>query len=284
MTIKNNVTVLLTTCDRYNTTLPLCLLSLLNQTRRPNRIVIVDDSLNNKFYESYQIKQLLILAKYKNIIIDYYLGERKGQVPALQRGFEKIKEGWILKVDDDNVLEPNVIEIFEKNISPEVGAMGGIIVINENAYSRSIENINASSKIKDIYTHFNIQMIYNQDNEPKEVEHLYSNYFFRKEALSSYELNLQPSSYREDTITTHTIYQNNYKLIVYPEAKTYHLITDNGNKKWGSKHEAKNERFFLQKLNDWKVIPNSLKVIEDKDRIYTVFNKTNYLILDKKYE
>lgn len=284
MKIKSNITVLLTTCDRYETTLPLCLLSILNQTRKPDKIVIIDDSIKNKFYENYQIKQLLILAKYKNITIDYYFGEKKGMIPALEHGFKKIKDGWVFKIDDDSLLEPNVIEIFESNICKEIGAMSGIVVTDQNAYNRDDKTSNVSSKIKDIYTHFNIQMVYNQDDSPKEVEHLYSNYFFRKESLDSFPIELQPSGHREDTVVTHSIYRKKYKLFVYPDAKMYHLRTDNGNKKWGIKNESKNERIFIQKLKDWNVIPDQMPVVEDKDKICTVFNGSNYLILDKKYE
>lgn len=282
--MKNNITVLLTTCDRYDTTLPLCLLSIINQTRKPDRIVIVDDSIQNKFYESYQIKQLLIIAKYKNLTIDYYHGERKGAVPALQKGFEKIKDGWILKTDDDNVLEPNVLEIYESHISDEIGGMGGIVLMDDKVYTRSESNAPVSSKIEDLYTHFNIQMVYNQSDEPKEVDHLYSNYFFRKEAIDSFPLEIQPSSYREETILTYSIKRKNYKLFVYPQSKTYHLRTSNGNKKWGNSNDAKNERTLISKLKEWDVIPNKISIFEDNERIYTKRNNTNYLILDKRNE
>ena len=282
--MKDNITVLLTTCDRYNTTFPLCLLSILNQTRKPNRIVIVDDSLNNKFHENDQIKQLLTLAKYKSVVVDYYFGESKGQVFALQKGFEKIKEGWIFKTDDDNILEPNVLEIFEKNISDEIGAMSGVIVMDKDAFYRKETDVIFSSKIEDIYSHFNTQMIFHQSNEPKEAEHLYSNYFFKKEYLSSYPLELQPSSYREDTIVTYTIYNKNYKLYIYPEVKIYHFGTNNGNKKWGIKQNLKNERIFLQKLKEWGVVPNKFKIIEDKTRICALKDGISYLVFDKKYE
>lgn len=282
--MKNNITVLLTTCDRYETTLPLCLLSILNQTRKPDRIVIVDDSLNNKFYESYQIKELLVIAKYKNILIDYYIGEKRGQVPALQRGFEKIKDGWILKTDDDNILECDVIQIFEKNINDEIGAMGGLIVMDKNAFYRKQSDCRSSLKIKDIYSAFNTQLVFNQDRNPKEAEHLHSNYFFKKEALDSYDLTLQPSSYREDTITTYTIYKNNYKLMVFPDVVTYHLQTNNGNKKWGSKNDLKNERLFLDKLKSWKIIPDFLKIIEDKISVCALVDNIYYLVFYKADE
>jgi len=282
--MKNNITVLLTTCDRYDTTLPLCLLSIINQTRKPNRIIIVDDSTHNKFYESYQIKQLLIIAKYKNLTIDYYHGERKGAVPALQKGFEKIKDGWILKVDDDNILEPNILEIYESHISDEIGAMGGIVLMDEKVYTRNDKTSLASSKIEDLYTHFNIQMVYNQSDEPKEVDHLYSNYFFRKEAVDCFPLEIQPSSYREETLLTHSIKRKNYKLFVYPKSITYHLKTPNGNKKWGNIHDAKNERTLISKLKEWDIIPNKIPIFEDSERIYTKRNNTNYLILDKRNE
>ena len=49
--MKNKVTILIPTYNRYETTLPLSLMSAINQSQKPDRIVLVDDSPIKRFYE-----------------------------------------------------------------------------------------------------------------------------------------------------------------------------------------------------------------------------------------
>ena len=128
MTKKTKVTVLLATCDRYETTLPLCLMSIFNQSYAPDRVVLVDDSKQKKFYEYPMLKNILVLFKERNIAFDYFYGQCKGAVPALQAGLDEIEDGWVFKTDDDNILSCDTLETFVKNIAPNIGAMSGIIV------------------------------------------------------------------------------------------------------------------------------------------------------------
>jgi glycosyltransferase involved in cell wall biosynthesis len=284
--MKNKITVLLTTCDRYDSTLPLCLMSIVNQTRLPDRIVLVDDSRdtsNNPFYSNNTIKYLLVLMKNKNISIDYFYGEKKGQVPALQLGLNKIDDGWVFKTDDDNVLDPNVLERFESEIKNDIGAIS-CLILDESSITRSDNDVWMSSKIEDVYSCFNVQMVGIQNNEPKFVEHIYSNYFFSRDLADNYPIELQPYSLREDTIFTHNIFRKGFKLLILPDVKIYHLGGDNnsGNRQWGNKYWEKNELFFLQKLKDWSVIPNKMKIYETENLIYTEKNNKPFEILKKK--
>ena len=168
--MKNKITILLTTCDRYETTLPLCLMSIFNQSLTPNRIVLVDDSKIKKFYEYPLLKNILTLFKEKNIEFNYFYGSCKGQVPALQIVLDNINNGWILKTDDDNILSYNVLELFELLINPNVGAMSGIIIDkNLNNYTNKMPNIenNYYNRIENIYSDINIQMVLNQSHDIK---------------------------------------------------------------------------------------------------------------------
>lgn len=282
MSKKVNITVFVTTCDRYHSTFPLCLLSIINQTRLPNRIVIVDDSMKKQFYQNEMIKQLITLCIWKNIPIDYFHGESKGQVPALRLGMEEIHEGWVLKMDDDNILEPNVLEKLEGYISNDVGCMSGII-LDKHAINRNETDVNMSSKLEDIYSHFNIQMVGVQDDNPKSVEHIYSNYFFRRDLAGEWPIEYQPSSHREDTIFTHQIFRKGYQLMVYPDIRIYHLNNGEktGNRQYGKEFTDNNEKVFLRKLEEWGIIPDKLQIFEDNFRFYTTKNKTNYVIIEK---
>jgi len=282
------ITVLVTTCDRYETTLPLCLLSIINQTKLPQRIILVDDSKIKKFY-SYQIlKHIITICKFKNIVFDYYHGESKGMVPAIKLGLEKINDGWVYKIDDDNVLEPNVFEFLCEDITDKVGAIGGIF-IDKNSIEE-YERTEFYNRMEDIFFNLNIQMIANQSCKIKQVEHLYSNYFFRKGIEELHPENLNPSGHREDTIFTYSIFKKGYQIIVNPKAKIYHLDIENedGNRIYRGEQENKNELIFLNKLKEWQIIPNKFRifikngfiVLEKSNKMYSTHIKVdnNYLL------
>lgn len=277
---KSTITVLLATCDRYETTLPLCLLSILNQTRKPNKVILIDDNKEKKFHQIEILKQILVLFKLKKIQFEYFHGESRGLVPALKIGLDEIKDGWILKTDDDNVLSEDALEIFEKNISDDIGAMSGIIIDGESLDRYGDDLSRPYNKIENVYSEFNIQMVGNQSDDIKFVEHLYSNYFFRAQIAESHPNNLFPSSHREETIFTHQIFRKGYHLIVIPQVKIYHLNknTKDGNRKYGV---YKNEMIFIDKLKEWGIVPNKIDIKETSDILYHEKNGQKFLVLNK---
>lgn len=284
MSNKKTITVLLTTFGRYETTLPICLLSLANQSKIPDRIILVDDNKEKKFYNYKHLKNIIKFFQLKGIQFDYYYGESKGATHALQVGLEKISNGWVLKIDDDNSLEFNVIELFEKNISEQTGAIGGLIIdknirqnIENNLFPKSIGGY--YNKIENIFSEFNIQNIHNQSNEIKKVEHLYSNYFFRRDLIDTYPLEISPSCHREDTIITHSIFRKGFDLLVVPEAKTFHLNSDknSGDKKW-EQNKNENEIKFIEYLKNWEIIPKKLQIIEKNNMFFAKKEKDIFLI------
>lgn len=283
--MKNEITVLLTTFERYESTLPICLLSIANQSRRPNRIVLVDDNRQKKIYDFPVLKNIISFFKLKGIDFDYYHGPSKGATHALQVGIEKIKSGWVLKLDDDNSLEYNVIELFENNISENVGAIGGIIIdkkirqeIEENLFPKCINGY--YNKVENIFSEFNIQLIEKQSDEIKKVEHLYSNYFFRRDLVDSYPLELVPSCHREDTIITHSIFRKGFELLMIPQAKTYHLNShkNSGDGKW---HDSinKNEKMFIKQMEKWEYIPNKIEILEKNGQFFAKKNDDLFFVI-----
>lgn len=284
--MTDEITVLVTTCDRYQTLLPLCLLSIVNQTYKPNRIVLVDDNLNKEFYDHEILRNVLTVMKYRNIEFQYLYGESKGCSYALQRGLDVIDSGWILKVDDDNILEPNVIELYVQNISEEIGAMGGLILDNKS-FLRKQEFQSIYNQIGDLYSKINIQMVATQTPDIKEVEHIYSNYFFRKDVAPDQCLKLTPSCHREDTIFTHEIFRKGYRLIVIPQSKTYHMNYDDtvGDNKHGKANMNNNEFVFIEKLKEWDIVPKKIEIIEEKNRYVTpvveLGGRQTYIVMEK---
>jgi len=289
MTIKSKITVLLTTCDRYDTTLPLCLMSIFNQSHPPDRVVLIDDSKQKKFYDYQILKNMLILFREKNIEFDYYHGACKGAVPALQIGLDKIEDGWVFKIDDDNILSCDTLELFNNNIQDNIGAMSGII-IDKYLYSFYERNPDKASKeengyynrIENIYSEINIQMMHEQSDEIKKVEHIYSNYFFKRDLADDYPLELSPSARREDTVFTHTIFRKGYDLIIIPQIKIYHLSDGlrSGDSKWLSTDRKKNELFFIEKLKEWGVVPDKIRIFDDGVKRYVTKNGINYSVLN----
>jgi glycosyltransferase involved in cell wall biosynthesis len=285
---KNKVTILLTTCDRYETTLPLCLMSIFSQTYSPYRVVLIDDSKQKKFYDFQILKNILVLFKEKNIEFDYFYGQCKGAVPALQIGLENIEDGWVFKTDDDNILSSNTLEILVKNIKPNIGAMSGIIIdkylysfYKDNPDKRPKEENGYYSKIENIYSEFNIQMVHEQSKDIKKVEHLYSNYFFNRIVADDYPLEMSPSSHREETVFTYNIFRKGYDLIVIPQVKIYHLYFDHksGNRQWTNSDRRKNELFLVKKLKEWNIIPDKMEIFDDGEKIFITKKGVDYLIV-----
>jgi len=279
--MKLPISVNLTTKGRYMTTLPLCLMSILNQTMLPSSIMIVDDNEQKDFYNYQIFKNIITLCKLKNINFQYYHGQSKGQVLAQQLLFQKTKEEWIFKIDDDNILETNVLELLSKNIDTNVGALSGLILSKKDFKSnRKIEYTSEIyNKVCDIYRYFNIQMCRNQDNSLKRVEHIYSNYLFRKELIDRYPLEFAPAGHREDTVTTHSIHRKGYKLFINPNAIIWHLNdTEGGNRNYDYNYNIKNEKLFLGKLNDWGI---HLNIKEDEKRVYEIRDGKDWLIYEK---
>lgn len=275
----NNITVLLSTYNRYESTLPLCLLSLVSQSRKPDRVILVDDNKEKRFYDYPTLKSIISLFKLVGISFDYYHGKSIGATNALQIGLEKIESGWVLKIDDDNFLEYNVIELFENNISDQVGAIGGMIIdkkirqnVKNDLFPSCVEGV--YNKIENIFSEFNIQLMKNQSNTIKKVEHLYSNYFFRRNLVDSYPLELKPSCHREDTIMTHTIFRKGYDLLMIPYAKTYHLNSheSSGDGKWDDLINE-NEKIFIEKMKMWGIIPDKIEIIEKNGDFFVKKNK-----------
>jgi len=279
-----DITVIISTRGRYHTTLPLCLMSILNQSYSPIEVILVDDNDVKEFYNIPINKEILKLFKLKNIDFSYFHGESKGQVYAQKIGIDNSKTDWIFRTDDDNILESNVLEILSGNINEKVGALSGIIISNIYNKLRKIEiHGDIYNKIEDIYSSFNIQMCGNQDNKIKKVEHLYSNYLFKKDIIKSdITLDFSPAGHREDTVFTHEIYRKGYDLVVNPKCIIYHLNEQKGGNRTHQNEQTNiNEKKFIQKMKDWGVIPNKLKIEKDEDMIFTMRGNTKYWILSK---
>src|ERR1035437_3080792 len=103
------------TRGRYDTTLPMTLMAVLNQTRAPDKVVIFDD--NDEPTDVRQIQHyayMFLLMDQKGISWTWTFAKKMGQHHSHQMAQEMaVEQGydWVWRVDDDCVPEPNVLEM-----------------------------------------------------------------------------------------------------------------------------------------------------------------------------
>lgn len=216
---KKEILCSISTRGRYDTTLPLTLISVINQTKKPDKLVIFDDNDQPKDLREVQhymyIFQLLDI---KGIQWEFVFAERKGQHYNHQRA-NSMGYKWVWRLDDDTIAEPNVLETLYSHVNDEVGAVGGSILTPPHTSSINstglIENINEPS----------IQ--WGTITQKKEVDHLHCSFLYRA-GITDYCLSLSRVAHREETLFTYELKLKGYKNYVVPDAITWHLKNKDG--------------------------------------------------------
>ena len=230
------------TKDRYDI-LPMCIMSILLQTRKPDKLIIYDDGEQKDLREIPIFQHLFRTAVEKGVDLFVAFGARKGQHFNHQNsntsGFD-----FVWRVDDDEVPEPNVLEKLLSYIKDGVGAVGGAV------YTTGATVPGGTNKLVDIYHTPNLQ--WNPGHIVTEVEHLYSSFIYRA-GIVSYNLELSPVAHREETLFSHELKRAGYKLIVDTSIKTYHYRADTGgirahNNAFFYEHD---ERIFKKKMEEF---------------------------------
>jgi len=208
------------TRGRYDTTLPLAIQAVVNQTKKIDKLVIFDDNDEPKDLRENQIyKHLLESLNYKGIEWEWVYALRKGQHYSHQMANEKGYE-FVWRVDDDCRPEQNVLENLLSHMTPTVGAVGGSILTPPFA-----PVTNATGRIEDIYTEPNLQ--WDMIKEVKSVDHLHCSFLYRA-GIHDYNLNLSRVAHREETLFTYGLKQKGYDILVVPDAVTWHMKYNNG--------------------------------------------------------
>lgn len=231
------------TRGRYFTTLPLVLNAVINQTRSPDKIVIFDDNdepqdMRNEFIYQNFFWQL----NSKGIQWEWLFAEKKGQ-HHIHQNANWMGYDWVWRVDDDAIPESNVLENLAKHIADDVGAVGGSILTPPATPTY----LDATGKIDNIDREPNIQ--WGLIKETKEVEHLHCSFIYRA-GVCDYNTGLSRVAHREETLFTWSLHQKGYKVLVVPNAVTWHYRNPNG----GIRSETKQEMF----LHDEKIFRNHL--------------------------
>jgi predicted phosphatase len=214
-----DVTAYVSSKDRYFTTLPTCIMSIINQTVKPQKFVLFLDGekidlRNNELYLG-----LFKLLDYYKIEWEVIFGEGKGQVLNHQKIIEIAKTEWIWRVDDDCFPETNVLETLFRYVD-HIGAIAGLVIDPNNI---KLLPDDVDGKIENIYNGQNVQWYLHKDDFCIEVDHLYSTFLYRKSAAKhGYCSELSPVGHREETIFTHQMKRNGFKLLVNPKCITWH--------------------------------------------------------------
>jgi hypothetical protein len=189
----------------------------------------------------------------KGIPWEWQFAEKKGQHHIHQRanlmGYE-----WVWRVDDDAIPEPNVLENLVKQIGDDVGAVGGSVLTPPYMPDTS----DVSGTIDKINDEPNIQ--WGVIKDVKNVEHLHCSFIYRA-GVCDYNLGLSRVAHREETLFTWHLHRKGYKIIVVPNAVTWHMKNPEG----GIRSETKKELYD----HDEYIFRNTLAY---KDKTVVVLN------------
>ena len=247
-----NITAEISTKDRYDT-LILALQSIAAQTLPPKHVIIFDDGQQADLRKISSYRSIFQIFDRKNIKWEVIFGAKKGQVLNHQRAIEMAKTPFIFRCDDDNILEANVLETLSRHMDdPRVGAAAGIV----SHLDGFLPNDATSALIEDSLFKYAIQ--FSRLNGVMDVQHLYSTFLFRKTAAThGYPLNLSTVGHREESIFTHEIYRNKWKLMVAGNAIIWHLKNPSGGIRSFNNHSLwqHDEEIYLGKLKEWGVRP-----------------------------
>lgn len=218
------------TRGRYFTTLPLVLSAIANQTKKPDKLIIFDDNDEPKDMRQESLYQnLFYVLNSKGIDWEWLFADKKGQHHIHQRanlmGFD-----WVWRVDDDAVPEANVLQTLFGYTAPNVGAVGGSVINPPHAPMY----LDSTGKIENITVEPNIQ--WGLIREAKEVDHLYCSFLYRA-GVNDYNTGLSRVAHREETLFTFGLKQKGYRLLVVPNAVTWHLKNPEGGIRVNDKRE-----------------------------------------------
>lgn len=230
----------ISTRGRYDSTLPLAVLSAINQTRQVDHLIIFDDNDSPKdMREMPHMRFLFDMMNNRNISWEVIFGARKGQHYNHQIANKKEGFDWVWRVDDDNIAEQNVLENLCSYISDDVGSIGGSILIPNLLFDTK----NSTGKIEDIDNETNIQ--WGQIHQVREVDHLHCSFLYRSR-VADFNLGLSRVAHREETLFTFQLKQKGYKNLIVPNTITWHHKNPSGGIRSEDKRELyeKDENIF----------------------------------------
>ena len=244
--MANNILCSLSTRGRYDTTLPLAILSVINQTLKPDALVIFDDNdapgdLRGRQHYIYLFEML----SSKGIQWSVIFGERKGQHYNHQKA-NMMGYKWVWRIDDDTVAESDVLQkLYDVATREDAGAVGGSILTPPN----HTQPINATGKIENLCSEPNIQ--WGPITKTLEVDHLHCSFLYRA-GIVDYDLSLSRVAHREETLFTYGLKKAGYKVFV-TDCVTWHLRNPQGGIRDGQQEMFEHDERIFQ-LKDKTIV------------------------------
>lgn len=218
------------TRGRYDTTLPMTLVAIQNQTVLPDHLLLIDDTpvatRHPDVYKHPVLGNVLrSLAKRMGVTVIFGPGRGPQHNHEFARTSQYAKE-LIWRVDDDECPEPNVLQRLKDAMhhNPQLGAVAGLVLVPGERET----NPHASAALEDIPTAKNVQWYtWPKGHVFQKVDHLHSSYLYRKEA-AAYPIGLSPVGHTEETQHTLRIKENGYSLQILPDVVTWHYRFSTG--------------------------------------------------------
>lgn len=219
--MRNKILCSISTRGRYHTTLPLAIQSIIDQTRKVDKLVVFDDNDDPKDLRNDVVyANLFKIMDMKGIAWEWLFAGRKGQHHNHQiantMGFDLV---W--RMDDDTIAEPNVLESLEKHMHEDVGAVGGSILTPSWDCSERV----ATGRIDNIDDEPNLQ--WGTVSKIRSVDHLHCSFLYRA-GIVDYNIGLSRVAHREETLFTLALRDKGYKNLIIPNAITWHLKNPDG--------------------------------------------------------
>ena len=172
----SNIKVLcsISTRGRTDSSLPMVLQSVINQTYKPHKIVIFDDNdeqidLRTKPIYNELFPIIEDAGMHWEVQFGGKIGQHHNHQIANTMGYD-----WVWRLDDDTFADPTVLETLCSYIDEDVGAVAGS-VLTPSIY-RTLNPGSPSGLISDIRTSANLQWF--PITSVVEVEHLHCSFLY----------------------------------------------------------------------------------------------------------
>jgi len=275
---KPRVLCYVCTKDRFFTTLPMTITSLVLQTRVPDNLIIYEDGehkdLNEVPYYKYLFETLAM--KGCSVWMQYEAG--KGQNVLDQKANMEKGYDLVFRFDDDEVAEHDVLErllkYFDNDTEKKIGAVGGFV--GGPFFGKEM----ATGKLQNIFSEPSAQW-HNGDSVSDTVHHLHSSFLYRPGIVNLHP-ELSAGSHRGETIFSASLKRAGYKLIVDTSIKTWHYRSAGGIRSHDSlffyDHD---EKKFQECLESWGY---KLCVLDNGLGDHIIFANIILPELQKRYE
>ena len=239
--MKNpKIDIVIPTKNRYEF-LALVLQSLTNQTYKEWELLIVDDSdkpfdINNLPF----ISPFLRWMEHNKHEWRVMFGKKAGPHKAHQLSLEQSKNNYILRIDDDCIINESYIEELVKSIlsKEHCGAVGGVILDPSQPIVSQIMPKDADftkeysgniweDEQGNPYHSPSLQWFYHSDEVLKPVQHIHSSFLYKKAAALAIggweDMNLSKVGMTEETWFTYKLHLAGWKMYIAPKALAWHL-------------------------------------------------------------